>query len=96
MAIVEMNIYDENDAIVKTFTANRVRWGLIVKAVDLQDAIDAGNVTGAEQIKLLNEFVLSLFPSMTQSDLELADVNDIKNVFKIVGNMSGKIDAKNE
>ena len=96
MAIVELNIYDDNDAIIKTFSTNRVRWGLIVKAVELQDMIDAGSMTGTEQIKALNEFIMSVFPSMTQKELELADISDIKNIFKMVGNMSGKIDAKNE
>lgn len=96
MAIVELNIYDEHDEIIKTFTASRVRWGVIVKAVELQDKINDGELTASEQITFLNDFVLSLFPSMTQKDIELADINDVKNVFKMVGNMSGKINAKNE
>ena len=96
MAIVELNIYGENDEILKTFTASRVRWGVIVKAVELQEQIDGGNMSTTEQIHFLNDFVLALFPTMTQNDVEMADINDIKNVFKMVGQMSGKINAKNE
>lgn len=95
MAIVSLNIYGDDDEILKTFSTNRVRWGLIVKAVELSERIEADDVTTTEQIKLLNDFVLSVFPTMTQSDVEMADINDIKNVFKIVGNMSGEINTKN-
>lgn len=94
MAFVELNIYGSDDEIIKTFTANRIRWGLIVKATELQDKIEEG-ATAADQIKFLNDFVLSVFPDMTQSDLELADINDIKNVFRIVCNLSGRINTKN-
>ena len=95
MAIVSLIIYGDDDEILKTFSKNRVRWGLIVKAVELSERIEADDVTTTEQIKLLNDFVLSVFPTMTQSDVEMADINDIKNVFKIVGNMSGEINTKN-
>lgn len=96
MALVELNIYGDDDAILKTFSTNRVRWGLIVKAVELEERINADGIKGSEQIKMLNDFVLSVFPTMTQSEVEMADIGDIKNVFKMVGNMSGEINAKNE
>jgi hypothetical protein len=95
MSIIELNIYGDNDEILKTFSTNRVRWGLIVKAVELQDKINGGELSAAEQISFLNDFVLSIFPSMSQNDIELADINDIRNVFKLVSKMSGRINSKN-
>lgn len=96
MAFVELNIYGSNDEIIKTFSTNRVRWGLIVRAVELEEKINDSSTGIKEQISLLNDFVLSIFPDMTQTDVEAADYNDIKNVFKMVGNMAGAIDTKNE
>lgn len=96
MAFVELNIYGNNDEIIKTFSTNRVRWGLIVRAVELEEKINDSSTGIKEQITLLNDFVLSIFPDMTQTDVEAADYNDIKNVFKMVGNMAGAIDTKNE
>lgn len=96
MAFVELNIYGSNDEIIKTFSTNRVRWGLIVRAVELEEKINDSSTGIKEQISLLNDFVLSIFPDMTQKDVEAADYNDIKAVFKMVGNMAGAIDTKNE
>ena len=95
MALVELNIYGDGDEILKTFSTNRIRWGLIVKAIELEEKFNNGEVGTKEQITLLNDFVLSVFPTMSQRDVEMADINDIKNVFKIIGNMSGNINAKN-
>lgn len=95
MAHVEINIYGDDDSIINTFSTNHIRWGLIVTAVELQEKIDAGELSSAQQIKALNEFVLSVFPTMTLNDVEMADVGDIFNVFKIIGNMSGNINTKN-
>ena len=95
MALVELNIYGDGDEILKTFSTNRIRWGLIVKAIELEEKFNNGEVATKEQITLLNGFVLSVFPTMSQRDVEMADINDIKNVFKIIGNMSGNITAKN-
>lgn len=96
MAFVELNIYGSNDEIIKTFSTNRIRWGLIVRAVELEEKMNDSSTGIKEQISLLNDFVLSIFPDMTQTDVEAADYNDIKNVFKMVGNMAGAIDTKNE
>ena len=95
MALVELNIYGDGDEILKTFSTNRIRWGLIVKAIELEEKFNNGEVATKDQIALLNDFVLSVFPTMSQRDVEMADIDDIKNVFKIIGNMSGNINAKN-
>ena len=95
MALVELNIYGDDNEIIKTFSTSLIRWGLIVKAVELEEKMNDPNVTNKDQIQLLNDFIIAVFPTMTQSEVELADINDIKNVFKIVSNMSGEIDTKN-
>lgn len=95
MAHVEINTYGDNDEILKTFSTNHIKWGLICRAVEIQEQMNDGELKGTEQIKVVNDFVLSVFPEMTQSDIEAADIGDIFNVFKIIGNMSNDINPKN-
>lgn len=95
MAHVEINTYGDNDEILKTFSTNHIKWGLICRAVEIQEKMNDGELKGTEQIKVVNDFVLSVFPEMTQSDIEAADIGDIFNVFKIIGNMSNDINPKN-
>ena len=95
MAHVEINTYGDNDEILKTFSTNHIKWGLICRAVKIQEKMNDGELKGTEQIKVVNDFVLSVFPEMTQSDIEAADIGDIFNVFKIIGNMSNDINPKN-
>ena len=94
MALVELNIYGDNDEIIKTFSTNRVRWGLIVKAVELEEKLEDEKTTFCDQVDMLNDFVMSVFPDMSQNDVLMADFNDIKNVFKMISNMAGNIDTK--
>lgn len=95
MAHVEINTYGNNDEILKTFSTNHIKWGLICRAVEIQEQMNDGELKGTEQIKVVNDFVLSVFPEMTQADIEAADIGDIFNVFKIIGNMSNDINPKN-
>lgn len=95
MAHLEINTYGDNDEILKTFSTNHIKWGLICRAVEIQEQMNDGELKGTEQIKVVNDFVLSVFPEMKQSDIEAADIGDIFNVFKIIGNMSNDINPKN-
>jgi len=90
--MVELNIYNDDDEIIKTFSTKRIRWGLLVKAVEIEEKTNAENVGAAESLKLISDFMLALFPSMTPDDLAKADYGDMKNVFKMVFNMTGHLE----
>lgn len=90
MALIELNIYNDENEIVKTFSANRVRWGVIVKAVELQEKTE--NATEKESIELVSDLMFSIFPSMTPEDLAQVDYNDMFNVFRMIVNMTGHIE----
>ena len=89
MAQLTLNIYGENDEILKTYETNHVRWRLLTEAVKLDEEIK--ECSTAEQIEAVGDFVLSLFVGMTKEELELADIDDVFNVFKIVTKMANKI-----
>lgn len=89
MAQFELNIYGNNDEILKTYATDRVRWGVYLQALELQEKI-AGK-SAAEQFRLINAFLKKIFPDLTDEDLELADYDDIMNTFKQLINKSNAI-----
>jgi hypothetical protein len=80
MAQFELNIYDENDDIVKHFATDRVRWGIFVQALELEESLKSASA--ADMISAVNAFVKKIFPSLTDEDLMDADVDDVLNTFK--------------
>lgn len=80
MAQFELNIYGTDDEILKTYTTDRVRWGVFMQALELQDGLE--NMSAGEQFKQISDFVKKIFPDLTDADLELADSDDVFNTFK--------------
>lgn len=80
MAQFELNIYGENDEIIKQFETDKVRWGVYMQALELQEGLN--DKSAGEQFKLINAFILKIFPGMTRDDLMNADGDDVMNTFK--------------
>lgn len=93
MAQFELNIYGNNDEIVKQFATDKVRWGVFMQAFELQDEIE--NMSQAEQFAMINKFVKKIFPELTDKDLENADIDDVMNTFKQLLNKANKIGGGN-
>ncbi len=101
MAQFELNIYGNNDEILKTYATDRVRWGVYLQALELQEKI--ADKSAAEQFRLINAFLKKIFPDLTDEDLECADYEDVMNTFKqllhksnaVGGSSSAKDDSKN-
>lgn len=94
MAQFELNIYGNNDEVVKTFSTDRVRWGVFMQALELQDGLSEKPVN--EQFKLINAFIKKIFPDLRDEDLELADSDDILNTFKQLISKSNAIGGKSK
>lgn len=80
MAQFELNIYGNNDEIIKRFETDRVRWGVFVQALELEESMKGADA--AKALRSVNEFVKKIFPELTDADLEAADVDDVMNTFK--------------
>lgn len=80
MAKFELSIYDANDEVIKKYQTNRVRWGILLKAVDLSGKIN--QKSPEEQLKAVGEILKLIFPDLTDEHLALADYNDVMNTFK--------------
>lgn len=91
MSLISLNIYNDDDEIIKTYSTNRIRWGVLVKAVELEE-MTKGDENGVESVKAISDLMYSIFPSITPDDLALADFGDMKNVFRMVVNMTGHIE----
>ena len=79
MAAFELRIYGDDDSIVKTFARNSVRWGVFLRAVGIQD--EMVGKTADEQVIMVNDFVKTLFPDLTENELKNADAQDVMNLF---------------
>jgi hypothetical protein len=79
MAAFELRIYGDDDSIVKTFARNTVRWGVFLRAVGIQD--EMVGKTADEQVIMVNDFVKTLFPDLTEDELKNADAEDVMNLF---------------
>jgi hypothetical protein len=89
MAQFELNIYGNNDEIVKRFETDKVRWGVFMQALEVADELE--KKSAAEQFALINKFVKKIFPELTDADLENADIDDVMNTFKQLLAKAGKI-----
>lgn len=79
MAKYELNIYGENDVIVKTYGTDNVMWGFYLEAVKAYD--DMQEMTFVEQFEMINGFVKRMFIGLTDEELTHASGDDVMNVF---------------
>lgn len=91
MVNLSLNIYGENDEILKTYETRHLRWQMLTEAARLQDEIDGMDT--AEQLEVVSNFILSVFVGMTREELALADMNDVLNTFNMIVKQAGSIKA---
>lgn len=80
MAQFELPIYGNDDEIIKTFSTDKVRWGVYLQALELDEELE--DKSAAEQFKAMSDFIKKIFPTLTDADLENADGDDVINTFK--------------
>ena len=86
-----LNIYGENDEIVKTYKTSHIRWKLFVDAVSLNENIE--KETPEKQVAAIGAFMKSVFPGLTDEEIEQADTFDIFNVFRMIVNKANSING---
>lgn len=89
MAAFELNIYGKNDKIVTTHSTDKVRWGVFLQALEVQESL--AKMSAAEQFEAINRFVKKIFPDLTDKELENADIDDVMNTFRQLTNKANKI-----
>lgn len=93
MAKFELTVYGENDEPVKKYETDRIRWGVLMKGVEVAEKIkDAA--TEEKTLEEINGFLKSVFVGLTDEDLAMADGMDVMNTFsQIIATMSGKVQS---
>lgn len=83
-----LNIYGENDAILKTYETNVVPWGVFIRAAAISEEIKSKKVV--EQLESIGEILELVFIGLTKEELVRADANDVMNLFlQITGKGKG-------
>lgn len=95
MAEFELNIYGKDDEILKTFETDKVRWGVYMEAVKIEEN-GLKNKKVSEQFKIINGIIKKIFPELTDKDLENADGRDIMATFNQLLAKGNGIDAGGE
>lgn len=97
MALFELNIYGNDDEILKRFETDKVRWGVYLQATELSENLQDASIS--EKFKQISAFVKKIFPDLTDDDLENADSEDVLNTFTQLISKANKIktgkDTKN-
>lgn len=94
MARYELTIYGENDEVIKKYETDRVRWGVFLNAIKLQEKIKDKSI--AEQFVAINDFIKSIFVGLTDEELEKADGADVLNTFRqLLAEANGIESSKN-
>lgn len=84
-----LNIYGENDEILKTYRTSHIRWRIFTDAIKLNEEIK--EASEEKQLEAVGGFIKSVFPGLTDEELELADAFDIFNNFKIIVNKANAL-----
>lgn len=93
MAKFELNIYGENDEIIKKYETDHIRYGVLMQALELEEKLN--KKSQLEQIKAANIIVKKVFHGLTDDELMLADVGDVLNTFAQVQQQANAIGGSN-
>ena len=77
MAKFELNIYGEDDEIIKRYETEHIRFGVLISALEIQGK----KLNAKEQFDAVCRIIKSVFAGLTDEDLKLADTGDIFSTF---------------
>ena len=89
MAKFELNIYGDNDEILKRYETDLIRYGVLMEALEVEEKTKGK--TEAEQIKAANAIVKRVFYGLTDEELMNADMEDVLNTYAQVTRQAEKI-----
>lgn len=89
MAKFELNIYGENDEIIKRYETDHIRYGVLMEALEIDEKTKGK--PEAEQIRAANALVKRVFHGLTDEELMLADMTDVLNTYAQVTRQAEKI-----
>ena len=92
---IELNIYDEDLEVVKTYQTYGIRWKAFKKIMSMQDELDAvKDAEDEKSIEMIHETLRLIYPNLTDEDLDEAYTEDLFNCFMQAVNVAKRM-AKN-
>lgn len=91
MAKFSLNIYGESDEIIKTYETDKIRFGVLIKALEVSDK--KHDISNAEFLKEATSIVKSIFVGLTDAELMQAEMSDVLSTFGQIIAMSSKING---
>lgn len=92
---IELNIYNEDLEIVKTYQTYGIRWKAFKQIMGMQDELDAlKEMEDAKAIEKIHEVLRLVYPTLTETDLDEAYTEDLFNCFMQAVNVAKRM-AKN-
>ena len=89
---IELNIYDDELEIVKTYQTYGLRWKAFKKIMSMQEELDAIEKSGDEDATGTIAGILKLvFPNLTEEHLEEAYTDDLFNCFMQAVNVAKRM-----
>lgn len=85
----ELNIYGDDDEIIKTYRTAHVRWGIFTEAIKLKE--DIKDKEPEAQLEAVSNFMKQIFHGLTDEHMQLADVFDVFNTFNMIVNKANSI-----
>lgn len=89
VAKFELNIYGDNDEVLKKYATDHLRYGVLMQALELQEGMEG--MTMAEQLETANALVKKVFCGLTDEELACADAGDVLATFAQVTKHAEKI-----
>ena len=92
---IELNIYDEDLEIVKTYKTYGIRWKAFKKIMSMQDELnELKGMEDEEAIEKINDVLKLVYPNLTDEDIDEAYFEDLFNCFEQAVNVAQRM-AKN-
>lgn len=92
---IELNIYDDELEIVKTYKTYGIRWKAFKKIMSMQDELDElKNASDEQAVEKISEVLKLVYPNLTDEDIEEAFYEDLFHCFMQATNVAKRM-AKN-
>ena len=79
---IELNIYNEENEVVKTYSSYGLRWKAFKTVMARQKELEKINTESAEEMGVFYEIIKLAFPNLTAEEFDELYLDDIFNTFK--------------
>lgn len=79
---IELNIYNEENEVVKTYESYGLRWKAFKSVMARQKELEKINTDNPDAMDVFYEIIKLAFPSLTDEEFDELYIDDIFNTFK--------------